>query len=340
MANVINTSLTWTQEDAQKYFLEPMFYENDHMKYIDVMTNIDGASITLDKYSSLNNITKAINTDCFAEESTRSLNTNIVLSLCRLEVEHKQKAQALFSHIKSQLLKKGISRNDLSGTVMMEILSELIMRGIQRDLSTILWWGDATNGTSGSSQALCDGIWKCMDTHIGTSGNGVTLAANRVLWTTSTINTLELMLAARNNELAASEQVIFCSRAFADSYAKELRSNSGAHTAAYADLQNGVGSLRFNGVELVVNPSWDTDIQAHGAALANFTNALAPDAIGETKAAMWTAKNNLTVGTDFSVQDVDMWYNKDCKENRFRMNYSFGVEIKEPKMVICSVETA
>ena len=63
MANVINTSLTWTQEDAQKYFLEPMFYENDHLKYIDVMTNIDGASITLDKYSALSNITKAINTD-------------------------------------------------------------------------------------------------------------------------------------------------------------------------------------------------------------------------------------------------------------------------------------
>ena len=154
MANVINTSLTWTQEDAQKYFLEPMFYENDHLKYIDVMTNIDGASITLDKYSALSNITKAINTDCFAEEATVSDNSNIVLSLCRLEVEHKQKASSLFSHIKSQLLKQGISRNDLSGTKMMEILSALIMQGIARDMSTILWWGDATNGTSGDRKSV------------------------------------------------------------------------------------------------------------------------------------------------------------------------------------------
>jgi hypothetical protein len=338
MANVINTSLTWTQEDAQKYFLEPMFYENDHLKYMDVMTNIDGASITLDKYSALSNITKAINTDCFQEEATVSDNTNIVLSLCRLEVEHKQKATSLFSHIKSQLLKQGISRNDLSGTKMMEILSSLIMQGIARDMSTILWWGDSDNGTTGSSQALCDGVWKAMDTHIGSTA-GVTLAANRALYNTSALQTLEDMLALRNNELAASEQVIFCSRAFADDYAASLRA-ANTHVAAYADLQNGISNLRFNGVELVVNPSWDTDITNHGAALANMTNALAPDAVGETKAAMWTAKNNITVGTDFSVQDVDMWYNRDCKENRFRMNYSFGVEIKEPKMVICSVQTA
>jgi len=337
MANIINTSLTWTQEDAQKYFLEPLFYENDHFKYMDVMTDISGASITLDRYTSLKDITKPINTDCFAEEVTRSVNSSIVLALCRLEVEHKQQAHNLFSHVKSQLLKQGISRNDLSGTKLMEIVSTLIMQGIQRDLSTILWWGDATNGTAGTSQILCNGIWKAMDTHVG--AGTIALGTHRTIALANSLLELEAMALLRSNELAASDQVIYCSRTFAESYKAQLRA-AGTHTQAYADLQNGFGSLSFDGVEMVVLPSWDIDIATHGAALANMTNALAPDAVAEKRAALWTAKNNITIGTDFTAQDVDMWYNRDCKENRFRMNYSFGVEVKEPTMCVMSVQSS
>lgn len=336
MANVINTSLTWSQEDAMKYFLQPLFYENNALKGMDVITDVSGGSIKLDRYTSIKDITKAMNTSCFSADGTQSTNSNVTLSLSRLEVEHAQQAHALFSHIKSQLLKKGINRADMTGTIFQEIVSEIVMQGIARDFSTLLWWGDVTNGAG--TQALTSGIWKKMDNHLG--AGTISLAANRALWTTSTVNTLELMNGLRNNELAAADnQIIYCSRAFADDYAKDLRA-ANTHVAAYADLQDGISNLRFNGVPLVVIPSWDVDIANHGAALANMTNALAPDAVGETKAAFWTASGNITVGTDYEAQDVDMWYDKNCKENRFRMLYSFGVEIKEPTMCVMSVETA
>ena len=148
------------------------------------------------------------------------------------------------------------------------------------------------------------------------------------------------MLALRNNELAAADnQVIYCSRAFADDYASRLRA-AGTHVAAYADLQDGISNLRFNGVPLMVTPSWDVDITNHHGALAAMAGASAPDAAADTQAAIWTASGNITVGTDYEAQDVDMWYNKDEKENRFRMIYSMGVAIKEPTMCIMSVETA
>jgi hypothetical protein len=167
----------------------------------------------------------------------------------------------------------------------------------------------------------------------------ISLAANRTQAHANSLLELEAMHALRSNELAASDQVIYCSRTFAESYKAQLRA-AGTHTQAYADLQNGFSSLSFDGVEMVVLPSWDTDIATHGAALANMTNALAPDAVAEKRAAIWTAKNNITVGTDFTAQDVDMWYNKDCKENRFRMNYSLGVQVKEPTMCVMSVQSA
>ena len=331
MANVLSTSLTWSQEDAQKYFLAPLFYENNHLKGMDVISDVSGASILLDRYTSVKDITKSMSQVCFEADGTQSTNSNITLTLCRLEVEHAQKAVSLLSHIKSQLLKKGINRADMSGTIFMEIVSEIVMQGIMRDFSTILWWGDATNGATDSTQLLCNGIWKYLDGHVG----NLLPSAQVKIFNTDIITTLEDMLAARSVELATSDnQLIYCSRSFAEGYAKELRASNGAHTAAYADLQNGVGALRFNGVRLEVVNSWDVDISAYGAALANMTNGLAPNAVGDTKCAIWTAENNITVGTDFVAQDVDMWYNRDCKENRFRMLYSMGVAVKEPGMVV------
>tara|TARA_R110000787_G_scaffold118062_4_gene228815 strand:- start:5603 stop:6613 length:1011 start_codon:yes stop_codon:yes gene_type:complete len=335
MANIINTSLSWSQEDARKYFLEPLFYENDHLRGMEIISDVSGASIKLDRYSSLKDITKTMSDVCFAEDASRVTNTVIELTLCRLEVEHKQQATSLLSHIKSQLLKRNIARYDLTGTIFMEIVSEIIMQGIARDFSSILWWGDTVGGTTDTTQKLCNGVWKFLDGHVGAA-----LPTSQVkVFNTDMITTLEDMLAARSTELATSDnQLIYCSRAFADAYAKDLRASNGAHTAAYADLQNGVGSLKFNGVPLVVVNSWDVDIATNGVALNTMTNGLAPNGVAETKAAIWTMDNNITIGTDFQAQDVDMWYNRDCKENRFRMLYSFGVAVKEPGMVVTMTE--
>ena len=49
---------------------------------------------------------------------------------------------------------------------------------------------------------------------------------------------------------------------------------------------------------------------------------------------MILAKSAVAVGTDWQVQEVDMWYNRDCKENRFRMNYSLGVALKDNALAV------
>ena len=336
MANVINTSLTWSQEDAQKYFLAPLFYENEHLKGMDVITDVSGASILIDRYTSIKDITKVMGTGSFTADGTQSTNSNVTLTLCRLEVEHAQKAHQLFGHIKSQLLKKGIDRADMTGTIFMEIVSEIVMQGIKRDFSTILWFGDSAGEGTGT-QALCNGVWKQLS--LAVVATDITLVTHRVVGTNALTN-LEAMLALRNNELAAAEgQLIYCSRAFADNYASQLRA-ADSHVAAYADLQDGISNLRFNGVPLVVIPSWDVDITTYHATLAAMAGVLAPDAAADTQAAIWTMEGNITVGTDFQTQDVDMWYNRDEKENRFRMLYSLGVAVKEPTMCVMSVETA
>ena len=314
MAEIINTSLEWSQEDARKYFLAPLFVSNNDLAYFDVMTDISGASILLDKYSALKDITKAQTLACFEADGTRSVNDQVTLTLDRLEVEHKQSAFSLMNHIKSQLMRKGVSRNDLSGTLLMQIVSELIMSGIGRDFSTLLWFGDKTLGSG--TQALTNGIWDAAD--------GIA-AGQQVAYATSAFASLAALMTARPNELAASEQVMFVSREFADLYRAELQATGANHGAGYGDLQGGIANLEYNGIPMIVKYDWDVNIAQYGASLPSN----APSATTAGKAVMLLAKDAVAVGTDFVAQDVDMWYDKNCKENRFRMNYSFGCALKD-----------
>ena len=332
---MINTSLTWSQEDVQKYFLEPLFVSNNSLEHFDVMTDISGSSILLDRYAALKDITKAHSLASFSADGTQSANTNITLTLSRLEVEHKQAAFTMFNHVKSQLLKQGIPRNDISGTKIMEIVSALLMQGIQRDFSSMLWWGDNEDGGQ-TPYNLTNGIWKQMSEQLlaGTAAAGQATVAGA-----DALASLELMVAARSVNLAAVENVIWCSNAFAESYKGALRA-AGTHTQAYADLQNGFGNLSFDGIPMIVVPEWDVDVANNATNMAAMDGLLAPDAVGETKCAVLTMPGNFTVATDFKSNPVDMWYNRDEKENRFRMTYSFGCAVKEPTMWVANRETA
>ncbi len=331
MANeILSTSLTWDQEDVQKYFLEPLFVSNNSLEWMDVMTDVSGNSIKLDRYSALKDVTKAQSLAGFAADATASTNSNITLSLTRLEVEHRQSAFSMFSHIKSQLLKQGVSRNDLEGTLIKQIVSELLMSAIKRDFSTIMWWGDTANG-AGGTQDLANGFWKAIDV-------ANLPAAQKKTFDTNAITTLQGMLDARTNELATMDQVIFTSRAFAEKYAGELMA-AGTHVAAYDALQKGIPNLAFQGIPIVTEPSWDADIVNHATALAAMANGNAPNGAtaADKNCAILTARGNLTVATDFNANPVDMWYNRDEKENRFRMNYSFGCNIKEESLCVTMV---
>lgn len=317
MADIISTNLTWNQEDAAKYFLQPLFISNNDLSYFDVITNVSGASILLDKYSAIKDVTKAFNNDdCFEADATRSTNSNVTLTLTRLEVEHAQKASSLFNHIKSQLLRNGVDRLDLDGTVIMGMVSEILMGGIMRDFSTILWWGETTGGAG--TQALANGIWE--------AASGIP-AGQRVAYSGTVLTDLENLMVARTNELAAADQVMFVSRGFAEEYRAELTAKG--VQGAYLDLQNGLNNLSYNGIPMIVKPDFDVNIAAYGATLPTG----APSAAGNTKCAFLVAKDAIAVGTDYEAQDVDMWYDKNCKENRFRMSYSFGCALKDDSLV-------
>ena len=313
--NIIDSPVSWNQEDAAKYFLQPLFVMNEDMQYFDVMTDISGAAIKLDKYSAMKNVTNALNAGEFVDNNDQSTNSQVTLTLTRLEIEVAQQAHSLWNHIKSQMMKKGIARNDLSGTLLMEIISELLMGGIMRDFSTILWWSQTASGSG--TQCLCNGIWEAC--------NGIP-AGQQVTYTGTVLTDLDNLMTKRTPELAASDQVMFVSRSFAEKYRSELTTKG--VQGAYMDLQNGFKNLSFNGIPMIVKPDFDVNIADYGATLSSN----GPSGDDKPECAMLVAKGAIAVGTEWTIQDVDMWYIKDFKQNRFRMNYSLGVALKDNAM--------
>ena len=316
MANIITTALTWSQEDAARYFLQPLFISNNDLDWFDVMTNISGSSILLDKYSAMKGLTSAASAACFTADAEQSTNSNVTLTLDRLEVNHAQQAYALFNTIKSQLMRTGVERNNLDGTLLMQIISELLMGGIKRDFSTILWWGAKVGGAG--VQGISNGIWEAAD--------GIP-AGQQVAYSGTVLNDLASLMAARTNELAGSEQRMYVSRAFADKYREELIAK-GVNNA-YMDLQNGIENLSYNGIPMHVKSDFDVNIEEFGASLPGN----GPTGVTKTQCAFLVARDAIAIGTDWEIQDVEMWYDQNCKENRFRMSYSFGCALKDNGLV-------
>ena len=120
---------------------------------------------------------------------------------------------------------------------------------------------------------------------------------------------------------------MFVSRAFADKYRAELTAKG--VQGAYEDLQGGIANLSYNGIPMKVMPDFDVNIAEFGASLS----ANSPSATSKVECAILLAKDAIAIGTDWDIQDVDMWFNKDANENRFRMSYSFGCALKDDSLV-------
>ena len=58
MANLITHWLSYSKEDAQRYFLQPLFVGNEALSYFEIMTGVKSSQL-LDKFSTLSKITKA-----------------------------------------------------------------------------------------------------------------------------------------------------------------------------------------------------------------------------------------------------------------------------------------
>ena len=320
------------QYDVNKSILEPLFLGQDYMQYMDVMPNVSG-TIVIDRFESLGGITKAFASGAFSSETTE-VGSTVTITPKRMEAEIAFAGNSLFNKMKGQLMRDGHDFDNVDGSLVKNILLDLIGQGIQSDFNRQLWLSTNDASTPDATFGVYDGLFEAAfnasATAITREYSGLTTQADDTALVAG--NGLKIMKglydSAAPELLEAGNHVFFVSGDIADDYMASTLENSGFAAAGYGALVNGVPQLTYRGIPIVVRRDWDVAIAANAAAINGQDNA------AETHRAMLTTKDAFVVATDFNANSVEQWYSNDNKEYRFRVAYSVGCALKDAKLAV------
>lgn len=330
MANLITHGLSYSKEDALKYFMQPLFVGNSALDYFEIMTGVK-SSQKLDKFSSLEKITRA-EAAGFAPLGTVNY-TQRSITVARMEAEVEQSGGAFWNSIKGELLRTGNNKDDISGTKLQKIVSDIMMRGIMRDMERQLWFSHT--GSANADYSAYDGILKQLTSLPAAQRIGCL----SVLTTDTARDLFQSQIDAMPSEGMENraDLVFFVSRSLADNYRATLR--SGGQELAYQSMVDGTPQLSYQGIPVVEMGLWDTVIANDPTHIAPAPQNVANDLDGNLS--VLTVKNNIVIATDYdSVSGADMWYNKDTKTNRFRMEYVVGTNYKNDELTVVADSNA
>ena len=312
--------------DVSKYVLEPLFMGQDYMSYMDVMPNVSG-TIVVDKFKAIGGITNAFASGAFSGESGE-IGDTITITPVRREAEIAFAGDSLYNKIKGQLMRGGHDFDNVEGTVVKNILLEMIGQGVKSDFNKHLWLSDTSaSGAFGDFDGLFDAAFAVTANKINrdtiSQGSDAALASGKGL---------EILKGLYGNAapelLEAGNHVYIVSGDVADDYMAATLESSNFAAAGYGAMVNGVPQLTYRGIPIIVRRDWDVAIAANVANINGASNA------AETHRAMLTTKDAFVVATDFSENSVEQWYSNDNKEYRFRVAYSIGCALKDAKLAV------
>ena len=335
MALTLASLPTVEQYDVNRAIIQPLFMGQDYMQYMEVLPNIKGTTV-IDKFNSLSKITKAFTNGAFSSENAAQ-GATVTITPVRLEAEIEFRANELFNKMKGQLMRGNYEFDNVEGTVVKDILLNLIGQGVKADFNRQLWLSDS--GSSDVNYGLYDGIFEAAHDAGATELNtisGMTQTEDAILAAGNGVKILQGLYDAASPELLeAGNHVFFVSGDIADDYMASTLEASGYAAAGYGALVNGVPNLTYRGIPVIARRDWDVAIAGESAGTFNGASA-----VTETYRAMLTTNGAFVVGTDFDENSVEQWYSMDNKAYRFRVSYMVGTALKDSNLAVFYVPDA
>ena len=331
MAIQLTSLPTVEQYDVNKAIIQPIFMGQDYMQYMEVLPNIKGTTV-IDKFNQLGKITKAFTNGAFSAEGDSDKGATITITPSRVEAEVEFRANELFNKMKGQLMRGGHEFDNIDGSVVKNILLDLIGQGVKADFNRQLWLSDVAEADA--HYGIYDGIFQVAKeagataltreySGLLTQGDDLALVAG------NGVRILQGLYDSASPELLeAGNHVFFVSGDIADDYMASTLEASAYAAAGYGALVNGVPQLTYRGIPLVVRRDWDVSIAADASEINGCTSA------NETHRAMLTTQDAFVVGTDFDENSVEQWYSMDNKAYRFRVSYMVGCALKDAKLAV------
>lgn len=325
MATYTSASLpTVNKYDVNKYILEPLFMGQEYMSYMDIMPNVSG-TIVIDKFKAIGGITNAFSSSAFSGESGE-IGETVTITPVRREAEVAFAGNSLYNKIKGQLMRGGHDFDNVDGTVVKNILLEMIGAGVKSDFNKHLWLSDVAQSNAFGD---FDGVFQAAKevTANSITRSDISQNDNEALGSGKGLTILKGLYDNATPELLeAGNHAYFVSGDIADDYMAATLESSNFAAAGYGAMVNGVPNLTYRGIPIIVRRDWDVAIAANVADINGANHAT------ETHRAMLTTKDAFVVATDFNENSVEQWYSNDNKEYRFRVAYSIGCALKDAKL--------
>lgn len=237
------------------------------------------------------------------------------------------------------LLNTGNDKTDLTNTVINDILIDLVSDAVYADTIRQAWFassayvnGDLTGGSGDiANYKTFDGFWKKItDAVTASTINRYQIeqndgSASPVLEEGAALTIFKGLYSKQSrllNGTAPGDKRMHVSRAIADNYMEYLESRN--LDAAYVSLQNGITTMTWRGIPIIVEDEWDVRIAA------DFTLNSIPD---RPFRAILTAADNLQLGYNAIPQEMptdnplNIWYNPDTRKWNGQVQFSLDTQI-------------
>lgn len=315
----------YNQQEVEQYFLSPLFLGEDYLNKFTLYPAVKG-SMKLDHFAAADKITVAQSGAAFAAVAGGAY-TEVTLTVGNVEAEMEQTAATFVGTVKAQALKLGTARENIDGTVVKQIVAEMMLQGVKRDFNRQLWFGDT--GSGDANYTPYNGIFVALQALDSAQEIAITEASAGTLTGDECIAALEAVYDAATAELKELPKTLFISGIVADAYMKYLRAQGVSESFAY--LQDGTPVLSWNGIPMVVRRDWDYIIENDFALIDGATGVNSKSRI------VLIADKAMAVGTDFEAAGFESWYSQDNKSYRFRLGYKVGAALMDIKLAVTAL---
>ena len=353
MANIAIDGLgaVYQGKFASQILLEPMFTSDDIMGNYRIYPNVKYKQ-NLMLAPKLQGIT-AVNEGC-GGTNTGCTPDGFTIAPKVITVENTSvKQEQCWTEFKDQVIvesyRAGVDMADLSGTELADAIINRTRDGIKSDLVRNMWAGNSAAAVADCSyKSMGDGLWipLSVDSAINSStqlrevassitGTTALTTVGAAIPPADAVLLLQTVFDTAPSELQqvpASEKRMFVTPNIYNAYYGSLTTigTAGSVDYGHSEAQSGVNyeRLRFRGVELVPMYEWDTALTAlTGADVpALFTAATAT--LQATQGCIYSAKDNLFIGTDVSApeNELKMFYDEVTEKMYIRSAFTMGFQ--------------
>lgn len=222
------------------------------------------------------------------------------------------------------MARQNLRENDLTDTVLQQLLIAMVQSENKKHLESIAWFADEKSSNVELNQI--DGYWKLIQEAIGEGlGNRVSAYSNTPLGAGDGVQILRDVVDNAPNELAEmmnTDKVIYIDRNVWNRLKSDIQTGLVGSDMYEQTIVNGVMTPFFDGIELRVKWQW----AGNAISFFNYTG-------GQTNLVAYFAKNDFTWALNEQDLTFEAFYSRDLERYIMRNKFVFGAQIDHPQLM-------